>query len=195
MTDISKVIRVLILSALLASPLTVWAQDVPAMVAIRMVDTVPGKAAQFEAALKRFGEAFKKVRPDAGYSIRTITAGGPGNAYVMFAAMENASELQPRNILAEAFGEEEASRIGAQFDGAIQHTRLEAFVPRPDLALMPEQGPAEAVMIIRVDVAIGGNQAFEAYMRQLVEATAKVAPQQTWYAYAPAFGAGNTTST
>jgi hypothetical protein len=164
----------------------------PGFVSVRLVETVPGKAAQFEAALKKYGEALQKVTPDRGMNVRNIGVGGPGNAYVVFTTMEKLSDQQPRNVLAEAFGEDQAAATAAAFDEAIAQTRVENFIPRADLSRTTELGDFEIVLTIRVEVANGGAQAYEDFVHKLVEATDKVAPDQTWYGYAPGIGAGTT---
>lgn len=182
----------LILAAALLLPWSAQAQEPPALVAIRVVDTVPGKAAQFEAALKRYGEALNKVAPEEGFNVRSIAVGGPGSRYVIFRALDKPSDLKFRAVVAEAFGEEEAARVAAQFDGAVAETRAETFVPRQDLSRSMELGPFEIVLVIRVEVVNGRQQAFEDFIHKLVEATDKVAPDQTWFGYAPGIGAGTT---
>ena len=106
--------------------------------------------------------------------------------------MDKPSDQQPRNVLAEAFGEEEAAATGAAFDEAIANTRVENFIPRADLSRTTELEPFEIVLVIRVEVALGRTQAYEEFMHKLVEATDKVAPDQHWFGYAPGLGAGTT---
>jgi hypothetical protein len=156
------------------------------------VDTVPGKAAQFEAALKRYGTALKEADPDQPFIVRTIAVGGPGNRYVVLQPLDKPSDLRFRPVMVDAYGAEEAAKIGAAFDGAIAETRLETFLPRRDLGRPPELGPAEIVLVIRATVANGRAQAYEEFMHKLVEATDKVAPDVMWFGYAPGIGAGST---
>jgi hypothetical protein len=179
------------IGALMMIPLAASAQDGgPGLVSVRLVQTVPGKAAQFETALKKYGEALKKVAPDRGLNVRNISVGGPGNAYVVFTTMDKPSDQQQRNVLAEAFGEGQAAATAAAFDESIAQTRVENFIPRADLSRSMELDDFEIVLTFRVEVANGGAQAYEAFMHKLVEATDKVAPDQTWFGYAPGIGAG-----
>lgn len=164
----------------------------PALVSIRMVDVVPGKAQQYEAVLAKFREAVKKVDPDQGFGVRVPAVGGSGSGYYIYRFLEKASDLRQRNVLVEAFGQEEAAAIGAMLDEAVENTRVETFIPREDLSRRTELGDFEVVYVIRVEVAIGGAPAFEDYMHKLVEATDKVDKDSNWFGYSPGIGAGTT---
>lgn len=182
-----------VIGVLLSAAGSAIAQDAtPALVSIRMVDVVPGKAAQFEAVLAKFGEAVRKVQPERGFGVRVPAVGGPGSGYYIYQFLDKASDLQQRAVLVEAFGQEEAAEIGAMLDEAVENTRVETFIPREDLSRRTELGDFEVVHVIRVDVAIGGAPAFEDYMHKLVEATDKVAQDTNWFGYSPGIGAGTT---
>ena len=193
MNRLKKVAATAVIGVLLLAAGSAFAQDTaPALVSIRMVDVVPGKAQQFEAVLAKFGEAVKKVEPERGFGVRVPAVGGPGSGYYIYQFLDKVSDLQQRAVLVDAFGQEEAAKIGAMLDEAVENTRVETFIPREDLSRRTELGDFEVVYVIRVDVAIGGAAAFEEYLHKLVEATDKVAKDTNWFGYSPGIGAGTT---
>ena len=139
---LGRITSALLLAGLaVVMPVTVAAQERPPMVEVRLVETVPGKAQQFEAAVKKFGQAVGKVDGARGFGVRQITVGGPGNAYVVFRGLDSMADLQPRNVLAEAFGEKEAATTLASVNEAVARTRSEVFLSADDLGLAPADLP------------------------------------------------------
>ena len=87
-----------------------------------------------------------------------------------------------------------------QFGNAIQNSFLSMstarYVARPDLSRQPAtppppNTPPDAVIMLDIEVAPGRNADFEAYARQVIEATDATAPNLYWNMVSPVFGTNN----
>ncbi|TDJ22273.1 MAG: hypothetical protein E2O54_09355 [Gammaproteobacteria bacterium] len=186
--------------SLLIAHLAMWtgiagaahAQSFDAAVAtLRTTEVYPGKNALFEAAVLKIIEATRQTAPDSGFATQ-VAAFGPGSTYYSLSFYDKFSDVKPEPLLAEAFGQEEAARIVAMFAESVKSTRVQAFIPRPDLSRPNELGDFEVVWTVVITVNPGMAAQYERYLEQLVEATEKVDSDRHWFAYAPSAGSANT---
>ena len=170
---------------------TALAQSFDAAVAtLRTTEVHPGKNAVFEAALLKIVEATRQTSPDSGFATQ-VAAFGPGSTYYALSFYDKFSDVKPEPLLAEAFGQEEAARVVAMFAESVKSTRVQAFIPRPDLSRIKETGDHEVVWTVLITVNPGMVAQYERYLEQLVEATEKIDSDRHWFTYAPSAGSAN----
>ncbi len=186
-------------ASLLIAQLGVWtgfasvahAQSFDAAVAtLRTTEVYPGKNAVFEAALLKIIEATRQTSPDSGFATQ-VAAFGPGSTYYALSFYDKFSDVKPEPLLVEAFGQEEAGRIVAMFAESVKSSRVQAFIPRPDLSRPNELGDFEVVWTVLITVHPGMAAQYEGYLEQLVAATEKVDSDRHWFTYAPSAGSAN----
>ena len=153
------------------------AQDGPQNINVVAIKINPGGQAAFEAFMTRYKEAVEKNGDDRTWNVST-NAIGPVTQYTISSLMPSFAALgnppNPLASMAEAFGEEEAATILASVQGAIAEINGRAWIARPDLS-RPFESDATPVgiTVVFIDVKPGGQTAFEAYGKQLVEASNK----------------------
>lgn len=175
--------------------LSASAQDAPQFVRVFEAQLQPNTQQTYEAVLRRFAEAHKKLDTKRYYFVSTNEIGSP-TTYTfgrVFSSMSAMNE-PPRNVIVEAFGEEEAAQIVASLDGRVISQRSMLYTIRPDLSPAPPDDPTPPALInwLQVKIKPYGNAAYEAYLAKVAEATEKVAPQFPYTVFAPGAGADNT---
>jgi hypothetical protein len=154
------------------------AQDGPQNINVVAIKINPGGQAAFEAFMTRYKEAVEKNGDDRTWNVST-NAIGPVTQYTISSLMPSFAALgnppNPLASMAEAFGEEEAAAILASIQDSVAEINGRAWIARPDLS-RPIESDATPVglTILFIDVKPGGQTAFEAYGKQLVEASNKM---------------------
>jgi hypothetical protein len=97
-------------------------------------------------------------------------------------------------VLVEAFGSAEAERLSASLVGVVAGVSRGAWLERLDLSHAPgKDAPTPGLIgLMRASVKPYGNGPYEQYLRMVLQATREAAPEATFTAYSPSFGAENT---
>jgi hypothetical protein len=105
-----------------------------------------GKSDDFRSAIARMYDAAQKTKWPFHYSWQHLASGGPGLTYVLlvdhanWASFDDDPNVKPlRDILREAFGEQEAMSVIERLNGSIEGTYSEIVQFRPDLSYIPEK--------------------------------------------------------
>jgi hypothetical protein len=105
-----------------------------------------GKGDDFRSAITRMHDAAEKTNWKLHYRWERLANGGPGGTYVLlidhpnWASFEDDPSIKPlRDILREAFGEQEAMSVIERLNGSIDHTYSEIVEFRKDLSYIPEK--------------------------------------------------------
>jgi hypothetical protein len=100
-----------------------------------------GKGDDFRSAIARMYDAAQKTKWGFHYRWERLADGGPGGTYVLlvekanWAAFEDDPSIKPlRDILREAFGEQEATSVIERLNGSIESTYNEVVEFRADLS-------------------------------------------------------------
>ena len=103
-----------------------------------------GKGDDFRSAIARMHEAAEKVKWPFHYRWERLANGGPGGTYVLlvdhpnWASFDDDPSIKPlRDILREAFGEQEAMSVIERLNGSIESTYSEIVEFRQDLSYIP----------------------------------------------------------
>jgi hypothetical protein len=103
-----------------------------------------GKGDDFRSAITRMHEAAEKTKWPFHYNWERLANGGPGGTYVLlvdhanWASFEDDPAIKPlRDVLREAFGEQEAMSVIERLNGSIDHTYSEIVEFRTDLSYIP----------------------------------------------------------
>ena len=103
-----------------------------------------GKVDDFRSAIARIYDATQKTKWPFHYSWQRLANGGPGGTYVLlvqhanWASFEDDPNIKPlRDILREAFGEQEAMSVIERLNGSIESTYNEVAEFRADLSYIP----------------------------------------------------------
>ena len=105
-----------------------------------------GKSDDFRSAIARMSDAAQKTKWSFHYTWERLVNGGAGSTYVLlvdhpnWASFADDPNVKPlRDILREAFGEQEAMSVIERFNGSIETTYSEIVEFRPDLSYIPEK--------------------------------------------------------
>jgi len=105
-----------------------------------------GKADDFRSAIARIYDAAEKTKWPFHYRWERLANGGPGGTYVLLVDHPNWASFADdpniksvRDILREAFGEQEAMSVIERLDSSIESTYSEIVEFRADLSYMPEK--------------------------------------------------------
>lgn len=105
-----------------------------------------GKGDDFRSAIARINDAAEKTNWPFHYRWERLANGGPGGIYVLlvdhpnWASFEDDPNVKPlREILREAFGEQEATSVIERLDSSIESTYSEVVEFRKDLSYIPEK--------------------------------------------------------
>jgi hypothetical protein len=103
-----------------------------------------GKGDDFRSAIARMYDAAQKTKWGLHYRWERLANGGPGGTYVLlvehanWASFEEDPNIKPlRDILREAFGEQEAMSVIERLNGSIESTYNEVVEFRADLSYIP----------------------------------------------------------
>jgi len=103
-----------------------------------------GKGDDFRSAIARMYDAAQKTKWGFHYTWQRLANGGPGGTYVLlinhanWASFEDDPNIKPlRDILREAFGEQEATSVIERLNGSIESTYNEVVEFRADLSYIP----------------------------------------------------------
>lgn len=103
-----------------------------------------GKNDDFRSAIARMHDAAEKTKWPFHYRWERLANGGPGGTYVLlvehanWASFEDDPAVKPlRDILREAFGEQEAMSVIERLNGSIEHTYSHIVEFRADLSYIP----------------------------------------------------------
>jgi hypothetical protein len=105
-----------------------------------------GKETEFTAAVARANEAIQKTKWPTSYLWLALANGGAGGTYVLiiphnsWADFESKPDMKPfRQMLLDAFGQEEADSITKRFDSSIESVTSEIDKFRADLSYLPSK--------------------------------------------------------
>jgi hypothetical protein len=105
-----------------------------------------GKDTEFNSALSRANEAIQKTKWPTSYLWLALANGGAGGTYVLiiphnsWADFESKPDMKPfRQMLLDAFGQEEADSITKRFDSSIESVTSEIDKFRADLSYLPSK--------------------------------------------------------
>jgi len=105
-----------------------------------------GKGDDFRSAVGRIYDAAEKTKWPFHYRWEHLVNGGHGGTYVLlvdhpnWASFEDDPAVKPlRDILREAFGEQEAMSVIERLNGSIEDTYTEIVQFRPDLSYIPQK--------------------------------------------------------
>ena len=105
-----------------------------------------GKGDDFRSAMGRMYDAAQKTKWPFHYRWERLANGGPGGTYVLlvdhanWASFEDDPAIKPlRDVLREAFGEQEAMSVIERLNGSIESTYSEIVEFRGDLSYIPEK--------------------------------------------------------
>jgi hypothetical protein len=103
-----------------------------------------GKGDDFRSAIARMHDAAEKTKWPFHYGWDRLANGGPGGTYVLlvdhpnWASFGDDPAIKPlRDILREAFGEQEAMSVIERLNGSIESTYSEIVELRADLSYIP----------------------------------------------------------
>ncbi|MFZ1918591.1 MAG: hypothetical protein WAU58_13535 [Terriglobales bacterium] len=105
-----------------------------------------GKGDDFRSAIARMYDAAQKTKWPFHYHWERLANGGPGGEYVLlvdhanWASFEDDPAIKPlRDVLREAFGEQEAMSVIERLNGSIESTYSEIVEFRGDLSYIAEK--------------------------------------------------------
>ena len=103
-----------------------------------------GKGDDFRSAIARMYDAAEKTKWPFHYRWERLANGGPGGVYVLlvdhanWASFEDDPNIKPlRDILREAFGEQESMSVIERLNGSIERTYSSLVEFRADLSYIP----------------------------------------------------------
>jgi hypothetical protein len=103
-----------------------------------------GKIDDFRSAIARIHDAAEKTKWPFHYQWERLASGGPGGTYVLlidhanWASFEDDPNIKPlRDMLREAFGEQEAMSVIERLNASIESTYSEIVEFRADLSYIP----------------------------------------------------------
>jgi hypothetical protein len=167
------------------------AQEAPQMYAVTTIEVKPGGDPQLEEVIKKFKEAADKTNSPLRYTTAQSVSGNPvytfNRPFRSFAAF---GEQGPN--LAETLGAAEMSRLMGLLQQSAGNESTSIYVARPDLSRPgpAQQATPEAVLYMDITVRAGKQEAFEGYVKKVVEAVAAVSPTQYWQMRQRTFGPG-----
>ena len=169
------------------------AEDGPTYLTVLQVRVNPGMQPQYEQAVHRFKEANDKLKTDFYWSSSTGQFGPAGlYTFARFHTSLATVQANPRNIIAEAFGDEAAREQIATIAATTAESRNGLWLQRPDLSVMPPQDMnAVNLSFLQVTIKPFGNAAYEEYLAKVVEANRATYPEGYYITFAPGWGAEN----
>jgi hypothetical protein len=185
--------RSILLCVLAAFSFTSVAQEAaPTVWSVQAFRVNPGTQPVFEQIVTKYKEAAEKVGAPAWYAYSPAI----GNDFVYEFATEVESFTMfsdQSDIVMEAFGAEEAMKIGEMARISIADVESFTVIQRPDLGIAgPEMdGPPEASIAYRISLKPGMEEEWEAWMRTLIDVTKQTAPDAYWTSFWGGLGLPN----
>lgn len=175
---------------IIVSPLVLAEENAgPKGFSVLSVMVKQGGGPTFEQAAAKFKAANDKL------NMPTIFASSPGigadRMYTFARPFNSYTELaEQRNVLIEAFGEEEAAKTFAMLEESVESLTSFIAIPRPDLGIAgPEtDDPPEIVLSITITAKQGRTGDLEAYMGKVIEASKAIAPDLYWNTFSYGIG-------
>lgn len=177
------------------STLSVQAADSgPQYVQIGAIEVHPGAQPVYNAFIKKYIAASKKINSKTYFYTSTYDFGNPA-MYTFALPHASFASMEPdfRNVLVEAFGKVEADKILKTIEGKVKSVNWAVWVQRKDLS--PDQpDTSQSTVYLQGFASIKPRRAaqYEGFLKKLVEATNAVAPDEDYMMYSPSFGAPNT---
>jgi hypothetical protein len=143
----------------------------------------PGTAPQFEQFMAKYREAANRTNLKATWLANSSLFGEQG-VYRFARPFTRVSELAEQSTpIVDAFGPEEAAKIFQLAASSVESSYNEPLFSRTDLSRAPPPGAqAVAVLILTINVKVGANDAYEDYVRKIIEASNKT-DQGRWLAF------------
>ena len=152
------------------------AQALPAYVDVWVPGVSPEKTADFERVVKRFIEAYNKVKSTEHWVVAQRFYGDK-TAYVFFIERQKWAELdsapQDLEVLTKAYGRAEAERFMKQASGTFKDAQAYFLRVRGDLSLRPDRQYPARSKVLRASaywVRPGRGPDFEALLKRAIEA-------------------------
>ena len=186
-------------TAALAMSSTIEAQTAPPQkYDVITVEVKPGANAQFEEFVHKLRDAVEKNKGSERWLASQSMSGNPVYTFSRpFATWAGEFGQAASDPLVKAYGDQEAARLLGLLAASAANESTAFYVARPDLsrprpatAGAPAATPA-AVEYLDLNVKLGKEQQFEGYVKKLVEATNKTAPNAYWEMRQRQFGPGN----
>ncbi len=113
----------------------------PTLINVTEFYLIPGKQQGFQDAIQKFDEAIKGAGMPFYYTSDFLVAGGSGPTFSIAGFGESWAEFADpdpsmEQVMVEAYGEEEATRIFTAFSEAVHHWDSFVVRYRPDLSLL-----------------------------------------------------------
>jgi len=163
----------------------------PQRVSVITIEVKPGTQGVFETFVKKFKAAADSVE-NAPNWFASSPGIGSNTTYTFAQPFVSYAELfQDRNILAEVYEPAEIEEIMAMARSSMLSSDSAVYVHRPDLSRsFPETDkPPVVTLFIGFQIHEGKSGQFENFLRRVVEATDKVAPDLHWESYMGAIAA------
>jgi hypothetical protein len=163
------------------------------------VEVKPGANAQFEEFVHKLRDAVEKNKGPEHWLASQSMSGNPVYTFSRpFGTWAGEFGQAPSDPLVKAYGEQEAARLAGLLAASVASESTAIYVARPDLsrprppaaAGAPAATPV-AVEFLDLNVKLGKEQQFEGYVKKLIEATNKAAPNAYWEMRQRQFGPGN----
>jgi len=168
-----------VLGIVLLLPSLVFAQGQPTgFLAVNTFTVAPGMTAQFESVARQINEAYKQTGAEPKNNNLFVTAnGGKGRTYRFVVLFNELSDMdtwrQIPDVLAEAYGQEEAARILMAGDASFSAVESSISITQADASSVSgdtsSQFPALAT-VIRTEVDFSNIDDYIIYLRKLKEA-------------------------
>lgn len=168
----------------------VSAQDEVTIVQELTVSVKPGMENQFEELVRAFAEASRRQGLENYWLTAQSMSGEP--IYRFNSARGGWGDFaSPGPQFVEAFGEEEAARLGGLARDAIAWTRTAYFEQHSSMSRPPVgmEAPPEALMYFSFTLNPGGAPAFLELSSKTAEASAATQPNSYFVGALPSFGA------
>ena len=169
--------------------------DAPMYVRLFTAELQPNTQRQYEAVLKKFVAAHKQLDTKRHYFVSTQVIGSPttytfASFFRSFAAMDR----PPRDVMVEAYSEEEVAEMRASMEGKVLSQATGMWTRRLDLSpTQPENAqPPGMINWLTVTIKPYGNGPYEEYLKKVAEATNQITPDAPFVVWSPGPGANNT---
>jgi hypothetical protein len=164
------------------------------LASVLTVKVKPGGQANYTEFIQKLAEAHNKLGTDVYWYAFSGTFGEP--SVLTFARLFTSwGEIAPndRQILVEAFGPAEATRLQALVAASGEIVDRAVYVQRPDLSnLPPADAPATTYSLVySIEIKAGTGPKFEEWLSKLAQATAEIGGFRPASIWSPSFGGNN----
>lgn len=173
---------------------SVFAEDNPTPMgfSVNTFEIAPGTDASFEEVSMKFKAAADKLEGIPPYFAFSPAVGNDG-VYAFASPFASFTDLAAqRNVLAEAYDEEEVARLISLVQKSVVKTRTFIVIPRPDLGIPGPESDAPPEITLSLSITVKPDMAdeFQDYMKKLIEATKATDEGTYWSTFQPGIGAG-----